>query len=153
MRSPIRPFATMGLAAALTSLAFSPVVAQAPSKSPPAAAPAMPSAPPGAGGTVSDQKLDQAAAAIARVSYLRQNYERQLAQADPADRPKIEQQGTQALAQAVKDQGLSVDEYNSIIQRAQQDPNVRQKLLKRLEPNDTGSPGTPPGAPPQRPGE
>ena len=146
MRAPIRPLAAAGVAAALSSFAFSPVWAQAPTGTPPTATPA---APPATGGQLSDQKLDQAAAAIARVSFLRQNYERQLAQADPADRPKIEQQGTQALTQAVKDQGLSVDEYNSIIQRAQQDPGVRQKLLQRLEPNDT----TPPGAPPARPGD
>lgn len=146
MRSPIRPFAAMSVAAALSSFAFSPAVAQTPSGAPPATAPA---APPAATGTLSNQKLDAAAAAIARVSFLRQSYERQLAQADPSDRPKIEQQGTQALTQAVKDQGLSVDEYNSIIARAQQDPDLRQKLLDRLEPNDTA----PPGAPPQRPGE
>jgi hypothetical protein len=129
----------MALVAVLTPFAILPAYAQAPSGSPAAS----PAAPPAASGPLSDQKLDAAAAAIARVAFLRQNYERQLAQADPVDRPKIEQQASGALTQAVKDQGLSVDEYNAIIQRAQQDPGVRQKLLDRLEPSDTPSP--PPG--------
>lgn len=148
MRSPIRPFAAMALVAALTPFPVSPAGAQAPAGSPPTTAPA---APPAATGPVSDQKLDAAAAAIARVAFLRQNYERQLAQADPADRPKIEQQASGALTQAVKDQGLSVDEYNAIIQRARQDPGVRQKLLDRLEPPDTAP--APSGGPSPQEGE
>lgn len=139
MRAPIRSFAAVLLAAtALSSFAIPHAGAQAPSGAPPAATPATP---PAASGPISDHALDSAAAAIARVAYLRQNYERQLAQADPADRPKIEQQANGALTQAVKDQGLSVDQYNSIIERARQDPNVRQKLLQRLNPGDTAPPG------------
>jgi hypothetical protein len=94
---------------------------------------------------LSDQQLDAAAAAIARVAFLRQNYERQLAQADPADREKIAEQASGELAKAVNDQGLSVDEYNSIVDRARADPNVRKKILDRLEPQpEERSPGAPP---------
>jgi len=94
---------------------------------------------------LSDQKLDAAAAAIARVAFLRQTYERQLAQADPADREKIAEQASGELAKAVNDQGLSVDEYNSIVDRARTDPGVRKKILDRLQPPPE-DPG--PGAPP-----
>lgn len=97
--------------------------------------PSVANAPP-----IPDQKLDAAAAAIARVAFLRQNYERQLAQADPADRPEIANQAQGALTQAVKDQGLSVDEYNSIVERAQADPTVRQKILDRLRPPPSEAP-------------
>lgn len=137
----------LAVAAAGSLLLMTAAYAQAPSSSPrPRPAPSSPSqsltnAPP-----LSDQKLDAAAAAIAHVTYLRQNYQRQLAQADPADRPKIADQANGALAQAVKDQGLSVDEYNSILERAQKDPGIRQKILDRLRP----PPGeaAPPGGPP-----
>ena len=37
-----------------------------------------------------------------------------------------------ALTKAVTDQGLSVDEYNSIIRTAQNDPTVREKLTQRI---------------------
>jgi len=94
---------------------------------------------------LSDQKLDAAAAAIARVAFLRQTYERQLAQADPADREKIAEQASGELAQAVKDQGLSVQEYNSIVDRARTDPGVRQKILDRLQPPpEERTPSAPP---------
>jgi len=36
------------------------------------------------------------------------------------------------MQKAVTDQGLSVDEYNSIIRTAQNDPAVRQKLAQRI---------------------
>jgi hypothetical protein len=36
---------------------------------------------------------------------------------------------------AVTDQGLSVDEYSTILQVAQNDPQVRDKLLQRLRPD------------------
>lgn len=83
---------------------------------------------------LSNQKLDAAAAAIARVAYLRENYQRQIAQADPAERQKIAEQASGELTKAVNDQGLSVQEYNSIVERAQSDPGVRKKILDRLQP-------------------
>jgi hypothetical protein len=36
---------------------------------------------------------------------------------------------------AVTDQGLSVEEYTSIMVVAQNDPMVRQKILQRLKPS------------------
>ncbi len=116
-------FLVMMLAAA-GALAMPSANAQAPSASPNSqAAPQL-----------SNEKLDQAAAAIARVAFLRQNYEHQLAQADPAEREKIAEQAGGELAKAVNDQGLSVEEYNSIVDRARTDPDVRKKILDRLQP-------------------
>ena len=136
-----RPLLVTILAAA-SSLAISTVDAQAPSNAPaPSASPNVPGSP-----QLSDQKLDAAAAAIARVAFLRQNYEHQLAQADPADREKIAQEATGDLTKAVNDQGLSVDEYNSIVDRARTDPDVRKKILDRLQPSPEER--SPSGAPP-----
>jgi hypothetical protein len=125
-----RPLLVTVLAAA-SSLAIPAVNAQAPSD-----APARTATPETQGSPqLSDQKLDAAAAAIARVAFLRQNYEHQLAQADPADREKIAEEATGDLTKAVNDQGLSVDEYNSIVDRARTDPDVRKKILDRLQPS------------------
>ena len=38
-----------------------------------------------------------------------------------------------ALEQAVNDSGLSVEEYNNIVEIAQADPEVQEKLLQRLQ--------------------
>lgn len=89
---------------------------------------------PGAGQTanISDQKLDQAAVAIANVANLSESYQRQIDAASPDDRPRIANEANAALEKAVTDQGLSVEEYNQIIKVAQNDPVVYDKILQRL---------------------
>jgi len=82
--------------------------------------------------TISDEKLDAAAAAIGQVTSIRQDYERKIAEAPQSDKERIADEANQALGKAVTDHGLSVDEYNSIIRTAQNDPTVRQKLTQRI---------------------
>jgi Domain of unknown function (DUF4168) len=85
-----------------------------------------------AAATISDQKLDQAAAAIKNVQRVHSDYEQKLSTAAPDKQGQIEGEANAALRKAVTDQGLSLDEYNSIVQVAQNDPTVRQKLVERL---------------------
>ena len=40
-----------------------------------------------------------------------------------------------ALAKAVTDQGLSVEEYDPILEVAQNDPGVREKIRQRIRPS------------------
>jgi hypothetical protein len=81
---------------------------------------------------ISDQKLDAAAAALDRVASIKQNYQQQMATAAPSDKDRIAGDASNAMKKAVTDQGLSVDEYTSILRVAQNDPGVREKLLQRL---------------------
>jgi hypothetical protein len=85
---------------------------------------------------IPDQKLDQAAAALEQVTSIRKDYEGKLASADPSDKSRLVDEARNALEKAVTDQGLSVDEYVSIMQVAQNDPEIRGKLLQRLHPKD-----------------
>ncbi len=87
---------------------------------------------PSASPNISDQKLDAAAAALDRVASITQNYEQHMATAAPSDKDRIAGDANNAMKKAVTDQGLSVDEYTSIIRVAQNDPGVREKLLQRL---------------------
>jgi|SRR3954452_4707540 len=82
--------------------------------------------------TISDEKLNAAAAAIGRVTSIRQSYEPKIAAAPPANKQHMTEEANDAMKKAVADQGLSVDEYNSIIRTAQNDPSVRQKLTQRI---------------------
>jgi hypothetical protein len=82
--------------------------------------------------TISDEKLNAAAVAIGRVTSIRQSYEPKIAAAPPADKQRMTEEANDAMKKAVADQGLSVDEYNSIIRTAQNDPSVRQKLSQRI---------------------
>jgi len=82
--------------------------------------------------TISDEKLNAAAAAIGQVTSIRQSYEQKIAKAPPSDKQRITDEANGALEKAVTDQRLSVDEYNTIIRTAQNDPAVRQKLTERI---------------------
>jgi hypothetical protein len=82
---------------------------------------------------ISDTKLDQAAAAIVHVDKLQRSYQQKLEEAPPDERDNVIEEADNALAKAVKDHGLSIDEYDTILQTAQNDPAVREKLLQRLD--------------------
>jgi anti-sigma regulatory factor (Ser/Thr protein kinase) len=84
---------------------------------------------------IPDQKLDAAAAAIKRVASLKRDYQQRIAAAAPADKEGILNEAVHALAKAVTDQGLSVEEYDSILEVAQNDPGVREKIRQRIRPS------------------
>jgi hypothetical protein len=83
--------------------------------------------------TIPDKKLDQAAAAVKRVSTLRDSFEQKLAQAPEDQKKKVVDEADDAMAKAVTEQGLSIEEYTTIMQVAQNDPVVRNKILQRLK--------------------
>ena len=85
--------------------------------------------------SISDEKLNAAAAAIGQVVTIRQSYESKIAAAPPSDKQRLAKEANNALQKAVTDQGLSVDEYNSIIRTAQNDPTVLKKLNQRIPPS------------------
>ena len=78
---------------------------------------------------ISDQKLDAVATAIERVASLKQDYQQRIAAAAPSDKERIANDAINALAKAVTDQGLSLEEYDSILEVAQNDPEVREKFV------------------------
>ena len=82
--------------------------------------------------TIPDEKLTAAAAALEEVTSIRQSYERKIAEAPQPDKQRVTEEANNALKKAVTDQGLSVDEYNTILRTAQNDPTVRQKLAQRI---------------------
>src|SRR5262245_58548205 len=122
------------LAVAAVGLLFMPL-ANAQDKKPSAPAPGATTAPaaPAAPTTISEKKLDAAAAAVKQTTTLKGTYDQKLAKATPAEKPRIAGEADQAMRKAVTDQGLSVEEYMSILKVAQDDPVVRDKLLQRLK--------------------
>ena len=82
---------------------------------------------------IPDKKLDAAAAAVKKVTVIKNNYDQQLAQAPVAEKERLQGEAGNAMAKAVTDQGLSVEEYTTILTAAQKDPAVRDKLLQRIK--------------------
>ncbi|HEY6981422.1 DUF4168 domain-containing protein [Reyranella sp.] len=83
--------------------------------------------------SIPDKKLDAAAAAVKKVSAVSNSYKDRIAKAPAADKERLIGEANDAMKKAVTDQGLSVEEYTSIVNVAQSDPAVRDKLLKRLQ--------------------
>jgi hypothetical protein len=81
-----------------------------------------------------DQKLDAAAAALEQVASVKEDYKQRIKAADPSDRNRLAEEAHNALVKAVTDRGLSVEEYTSILQLAENDPDVREKILQRMHP-------------------
>jgi predicted ATPase with chaperone activity len=82
--------------------------------------------------TIPDKKLDAAAAAVKKVSVIKNKYDQQLAQAPVAEKKRLEDEAGDAMVKAVTDQGLSIEEYTAILKVAQKDPVVHDKLLQRM---------------------
>jgi hypothetical protein len=83
---------------------------------------------------IPEQKLDAAAAALERVASVKEDYKQRIKAADPSDRNRLAEEAHNALVKAVTDRGLSVEEYTSILQLAENDPDVREKILQRMHP-------------------
>ena len=98
------------------------------------------SPPPGASTSapdLSDQKLSAVAAAVERVVSLRKDYGQRLAKAEePAEKERIVAEADNALKNAVIEQGLSVEEYASIVDRARDDPELQRKIFQRIRPSN-----------------
>jgi hypothetical protein len=85
---------------------------------------------------IPDQKLDATAAALDQIADVKESYTKQIeATPSDADKRRLVDEANKALVKAVTDQGLSVEEYTSIMVVAQNDPVVRQKIRERMRPS------------------
>lgn len=103
--------------------AFAPAVAQDQAPAPQMEAPA-------ATPDLNDEKLQSFAVAFLEVTKVTQSYQPQIeAAASDEDREQLQQQASQEMVEAVNGaDGITVDEYNMIIQAAQTDPELAQKI-------------------------
>ena len=121
MRLMMRPLAAASLTAAWL---FSVPAANAQAQLPPPS-PADPTP------NFSDQQINAAGAALKQVASIKRTYQQRLEEAASPDRERITDEANSALVNAVTEQGLSVPEYNAILVVAQNDPEVREKVLQR----------------------
>jgi Domain of unknown function (DUF4168) len=136
---------TRSLAAAIAivgcclSIPAANVLAQSPPSGPSTPAPSgpAPSGPSTPAPDLSDQKLSAAAAALERVVSLQNDYRQRIAEAEaPAEKDRLVAEANDELKKAVTEQGLSVEEYSSILDVARDNPEVRGKILQRIRPSD-----------------
>jgi Domain of unknown function (DUF4168) len=83
--------------------------------------------------TIPDKKLDAAAVAVKKVAELERTYQQKLATAPDADKDRLVGEANSAIVKAVTDEGLSIGEFKTILEVAQNDPIVGNKLMQRLQ--------------------
>jgi hypothetical protein len=132
MRSTTRFYAAMAtVALPAASLLLMPAANAQDHQSP--ATPSMTAPSPTPPANIPDNKLDATAAAVKGVSAVKHAYQQKLDQAPAAEKERVADEANDAMKKAVTDQGLSIEEYSSIMRVAQADPAVREKLLQRLK--------------------
>lgn len=77
----------------------------------------------------SDSTIHEAGAALRDVAGIKQSYGARIQSASPDQRQNLAQQAEQEEVAAVKRHGLSVDQFNQVVQTARADPTVRSRLL------------------------
>ncbi len=113
------PIAALGLALGATALAPAPAVAQSETQS----------------ASFTDDQLDSFAVAAVEVSDIRTRYMSQIQGAgSEEEKQALAKQAQQEMLGAVKNaQGITVEDYNAIIQAASQDPDLAEKVKGKIE--------------------
>ncbi len=79
-------------------------------------------------------KIESFAAATSEINEIIQKWQPRLNEAASAEQAaELHQQAQQEMLTAVEGSGISVDEYNEIAMAAEEDPQLRQDILDRME--------------------
>jgi hypothetical protein len=80
---------------------------------------------------LSDATVHKVGAALHRVTQIRHDYsQRAQAATMPTEQHALAQQAQTASIQAVQDQGLTVQQYDTVLRIAMNDPQLKDRLLK-----------------------
>jgi hypothetical protein len=128
---------TAVLAAALAVTVAVPAFAQQSGRDAATPAPQTPDATPNATlpqSDLSDAMVHKVGTALRRTVTIRQKYaERAQTTKSPQEQQTLTTQAQTEMVQAISDQGLSVEQYNQVIQMAQADPTLKQRLLSAAQ--------------------
>jgi hypothetical protein len=105
------------------TLALAPVLALAQAPDTQQAAPSV------GAGAIPDQTIGKAGAALHDVAKVQEKYQGQMESASPGQKKGLGDQANAEAIQAIQSHGISVQEYSNVMRTAQNDPQLRQRLL------------------------
>lgn len=83
---------------------------------------------------LSDSQLESFAAAANRVGEITEQLQMQAQGVeDEAELARLQEEANMQMLAAVEDEGLTVDEYNTIFQVAQVDPELNERLVEMMQ--------------------
>jgi hypothetical protein len=110
--------------AAAAALAMAPALAWA--AAPDQAAPPKPGQP---ALSIPDSTIGKAGAALHDVADLQRKYQPRIEAASPQQKQSLSEQANAEAVQAIQSHGLSIQEYSQVVRTAQNNPEVKQRLL------------------------
>lgn len=78
---------------------------------------------------IPDGTITKAGAALHDVAGLQQKYQGKMESATPEQKQGLSDQANAEAVQAIQAHGLSVQEYSKVVHTAQNDPQIKQRLL------------------------
>jgi len=118
-----------GLAATPASFAQDSQDEQQPAQS----APAAPSEQPAAV-EPNEEQLDSFVTATVRIIAIQRDAQQEITAAEePEQQEQVRNQALQMIVAAVEEEGLTVDEYNGIVQHVQTDPELGETVQQRIQ--------------------
>jgi hypothetical protein len=81
----------------------------------------------------SDAVVHKVGAALRQTATIRQKYTERAQSMTPAQQQQLTGQAQSEMVRAISDQGLSVQQYNQVLQLAQADPALKQRLLSAAQ--------------------
>lgn len=85
---------------------------------------------------ISKNELKTFAEAYTEVTQIYNTYENRITQSkEPDQATALQQEANQKMNQAVMDKGLSIEDYNSIYKKIEQDPGLQQQFTQVLSEN------------------
>ena len=79
---------------------------------------------------VTDELVDKVGTAVGHIAAIQQSFgPRVAAAASDDEKVGLQKQATLAAAQAINEQGLTVEEYNAVVVAAQDDADLEQRLI------------------------
>jgi len=89
----------------------------------------------------SETQLDKYASAVQKVAVVAEQYRpRVQAAQDDASRQQVLKEADEKMVSLVQADNLTVEEYNGISQAVQQDPELRQRVIEKI--NEQAGPGS-----------
>ena len=80
-----------------------------------------------------EQQLDSFVVATVRIMNIQQQAQQQMEAAEPEQQEQVRAKALQEIVAAVENEGLSVDEYNGIVQQVESDPELGQTVQQRIQ--------------------
>jgi hypothetical protein len=85
---------------------------------------------------IPEQTIGKAGAALHDVAKLQEKYQGQMDSASPEQKKGLSEQANAEAVEAIQSHGISVQEYTSVMRTAQNNPQVKQRVLDAAKQSD-----------------